>query len=274
MKVKSNTFCTLCVASLIALFAGLPVTVLGADKLPTGDKVLEDYIEATGGRAAYEKMHNCTIEGKMEMSPMGVKGTIKLWAAEPNKSYMEMTIEGMGTGREGMNGDVVWTMSDMQGSSVADGEVRDSKLRDATFNSELKWKDIYKSVECVGIEKVDDRDCYKVVKTPPTGKPQTSYYDVETKLLVKKDSVVSTEMGEIPIESFSSDYRKVDGVMIPHKEVVKVGAVEQTLVFDKIETNVKMAEKRFAVPQEIKDLIAKKKAKAAQAEKSEKEAGK
>ena len=264
----------LCVASLVALFASLPVSVLAADKLPTGDKVLEDFIEATGGRAAYEKMHNLTIEGKIEMSPMGMKGTIKVWAAEPNKSYVEAAIEGLGSNKEGINGDVVWTINDMQGSSVAEGEVRDARLRDAIFNSDLKWKEIYKSVECVGIEKVEGRDCYKVVKTPPTGKPKTSYYDVETKLLVKNDFVIANEMGDIPAESFSSDYRKVNGVMIAHKEVLKVGAMEQAFIVDKIETNVKMAENRFAVPQEIKDLIAKKKAKAAQAEKKEKGADK
>ncbi len=263
-----------CVASLVVLFAGLPVAVMAADKLPTADKVLEDYVEATGGRAAYEKMHNCTIEGKMEIAPMGMKGTIKIWAADPNKNYMEMTIEGLGTTKNGTNGDIVWTMNDMQGASVVDGEFRDSSLRDAIFNADLKWKDIYKSVECVGIEKVEGRDCYKVVKTPPTGKPKTSYYDVETKLLVKNQSVLATEMGEIPVENFLSDYRKINGVMIAHKEVTKIGTMEHVFIKDKVETNVKMAEKRFAVPQEIKDLIAKKKAKAAQAEKKEKEVGK
>jgi len=68
----------------------------GAAELKTGDAVLDHFVEATGGAAAYGKMHNTVMKGTMTMAAMGVKGAVTIYAAEPNKVSMVTEIAGVG----------------------------------------------------------------------------------------------------------------------------------------------------------------------------------
>lgn len=51
--------------------------------LPKAETVLDQYVEATGGKAAYEKIKNRTASGTIEIAGAGIKGTIKMKQAAP-----------------------------------------------------------------------------------------------------------------------------------------------------------------------------------------------
>jgi hypothetical protein len=59
-------------------------------------------------------------------------------------------------------------------------------------------------------------------------------------------------MGKITTSSTVSDYKKVDGILVPHRVVTKALNNEITIVLEKIEQNVKMPMDRFALPPEVK----------------------
>src|ERR1035438_10536976 len=167
--------------SLALAFAG----VLAAADLPKGETLLDKYIEVTGGKAAYAKIHSDMTTGTMEFKAMGLKGKITTYAAEPDKKYSEIVFEGMGKMQEGVSGGVAWSLSAMQVPRVKDGDERAETLLQAKFNSDLNWRDLFKSAETVGVETVDGKECYKVVLTPKTGSPNTRWFDKETNLLVR-----------------------------------------------------------------------------------------
>lgn len=110
-------------------------------------------------------------------------------------------------------------------------------------------------METVAEEKVEDKPAYKVVLTPAEGAPESRFFDKESGLLVKVATTVKTPMGEIPTESFVSDYRKVDGVLTPHKVRQMVLVQELTITVDKVENNVKIPDSRFAIPDDVKKLL-------------------
>ncbi|MDT0559656.1 insulinase family protein [Ichthyenterobacterium sp. W332] len=73
----------------------------------------------------------------------------------------------------------------------------------------------------IGIEKVNDKDAYKI-EVPGSTMAVTSFYDVETGLKVKEVSVINV-MGQTQTqESEFSDYKVVEGIKFPH---VKLGAL-------------------------------------------------
>src|SRR5690242_1955488 len=100
----------LCAAVVLATGARL-----AADDLPKADTILDKYIEATGGKAAYEKNHTEVSTGSMEFVGKGIKGAISSYRAEPNKSYTEIDIAGIGKVKEGSDGTIAWSLSAMQG---------------------------------------------------------------------------------------------------------------------------------------------------------------
>ena len=227
------------------------------EKLPPAEQVLDDFVKATGGRQAYEKNHNVYMEGTFEMPTMGIKGKLTSWAAAPNKSYTLIEGEGLGKMEEGCDGKVAWSTSVMTGPQIAEGAERELKLRLNTFNAPLHWRKLYQKVECVGIEQVNERPCYKVVKTPPTGNPETEYYDKETKLLLKSEMTITTAMGDVPAETSHEDYKKVGDLLLSHKDTIKVMMMEQAVLIERVEFNVDMPKERFALPEDIKALLAK-----------------
>jgi hypothetical protein len=64
-------------------------------------------------------------------------------------------------------------------------------------------------------------------------------------------------MGAIPVESFPGDYMRIDGILLPRKNVVKTVGPERIATIESIEQNVDLPADRFALPAEIKALVKK-----------------
>lgn len=59
----------------------------------------------------------------------------------------------------------------------------------------------------------------------------------------------------IPVEVFISDYKEVDGILIPHKAILKALGLESILTIERVEHNVNMPEDIFRLPDEIRALL-------------------
>jgi outer membrane lipoprotein-sorting protein len=240
------------------LVAAAAPRLLAADDLPKAETILDKYIEVTGGKAAYEKNHSEITTGTMEFTAMGLKGKVTAWRAEPDKAYTQIELEGIGKMTDGSDGKVAWASNAMQGPRIKEGAEKAQALLEARFNSELKWREVFKTAETKGMEQVDGKDCYKVVLTPAEGPAMTQYYDKESGLLAKFVLTTAGPMGEIQVESVPSDYRKEDGILMPHKMKQSVAGQEFTMTIDSVTHNPDIPKDRFDLPDEIKALVNKK----------------
>jgi hypothetical protein len=231
--------------------------VRAEEPLPKAEEILDKFVDVTGGKAAYEKVHNEKSAGTFEFVGKGVKGTLTSYRAEPNKMYTRVELENIGAIEHGSDGETAWTLSALQGPHIAEGEERALALREATLREPLLWRKLYKSVETAGVENVDGAACYKVVLTPNEGKPETQYYDKKSNLLVKMTMTVVSQMGEIPTEMVVSDYKVQDGLLSPRKIRNKMLGQEFETTVGQIEYNVDMPKDRFDLPNEIKALAKK-----------------
>jgi outer membrane lipoprotein-sorting protein len=229
---------------------------LAADDLPKAETILDKYIEATGGKAAYEQNHSEISTGTMEFVGKGIKGAIVSYRADPDKSYTEIDLQGVGKIREGSDGKVAWSLSALQGPRVKDGEEKTAALQAARFNAELKWRDAY-NAETSGTEQVDGKDCYKVVMTPKEGFPMTRYYDKQSNLLVKMTMTVKNPMGEFPVSSVVGDYRKEGSILMPHKISQSAAGQEILITIDSVKFNAEVPKDKFDYPDEIKAMLKK-----------------
>ena len=238
---------------LALAFAG----VLAAADLPKGETLLDKYIEVTGGKAAYAKIHSEIMTGTMEFPAMGLKGKLTAYSAEPDKQYWEVNLEGVGKMQEGVSGDIAWANSAMQGPRLKDGAEKTESLLKARFNADLKWREIYKTVETVGVETVEGKECYKVVVTPVTGNPNTRWYDKESSLMVKVTAVTATAQGDIQTDTTVGGYRKEGDILWPHKMTVKAGPMEFAMTIETVQHNPEIPKDKFELPSEVKALLTK-----------------
>ena len=234
------------------------VTLLCADEaLPKAETLLDRSIEVTGGKAAFEKRHNEVMHGSMEFTGRGIKGTMTVYQAEPDKNLAVIEIEGIGKIESGSNGEVAWENSALQGPRIKQGDEKAGSLRDGTFNAALNWRKLYTKAETAGVETVEGHECYKVVLTPKDSKPTSEFFDKKSGFLIKTTVTRTTPMGEITAEVVADDYRKEGDIIVPHKMINRAAGQEFLIVVEKMEVNIDLPKDRFDLPPEIQGVLKK-----------------
>jgi len=115
-------------------------------------------------------------------------------------------------------------------------------------------------IELVGMEKVEDRDTYKLKLTMKNGQTTHVWIDAQTFLEAKMGGQPRRLDGtDHPVEVYFRDYRTVNGLQIPHVLETRVLPVSQTalglrdtpvppekIVIDKVTVNPKLDESLFS----------------------------
>jgi hypothetical protein len=235
-----------------------PVALFCADEaLPPAATILNRWIEVTGGRAALEKRHNQVQRGAIEFPAIGVKGTITLYEAEPNKNRVIAEVAAIGKIESGNNGEVAWESSSVQGPRIKQGPERNEAMRDSTFNAALVWQKLYAKAETTAAETTEGHECYKVVLTPKEGNPTAEYFDKKSGLLVKTSATRTTSMGQITAEIVYEDYRKDGDLLSPHKLIQRAAGQEFQILVQSAEFNVDLPKDAFDLPPEVQALLKK-----------------
>jgi hypothetical protein len=244
--------------ALLAVLTGSAPThaAAQAEPLPPARQVLERYVEATGGRAVYEKMRHRTLTGTFELKGAGMSGKLLLQQSAPGKMLLKIDLPGFGTIVKGTDGIDAWEVVPASGPRLLEGQEKAETLLEAAFNAELRPEDTYSKMETVRVEEVDGKPAYVLELTPRAGgPPRISYYDRQSGLLLKFVGTSTTPMGELKAESTVSDYRKEGGLLVPHRLTLAAMGVEQVMTFDSFST-APVPDSAYAVPAELKALPA------------------
>jgi photosynthetic reaction center cytochrome c subunit len=227
--------------------------------LPTVDQILAKYVQALGGEAAIRKVTSRTITGTQYI-PTGPGGTVPTPAAveryqkAPN---LVMTIYRAPAYAisQGYNGTTAWSQD--QAGRVAEPVALDvaRTARASDFYEPLNLKRQYPQMTVRGIETVNSRDAYLVVGVPQGDLPESMYFDTQTGLLLRKQTVLSTPIGNSPFQVDFDDYRDTgSGVKFPfliHMSPATARtelAPEATLRVSKVEDNKAIDDVKFAKP--------------------------
>jgi hypothetical protein len=219
------------------------------------EAILDKYVEVTGGRAAYEKVQTEVATGTLEITGMGLSGSLTSYRSAPDKSYTVIDFAGVGKAEEGSNGQVAWSNHPGEGPRIKEGDERAAALRNDNMYKEIHWHDFYKKAELAGTEDVGGKACYKVVLTPNEGSAETRYYDKSSNLLVKAVLPVTTPQGATNAEVDLSDYRDDGGIVSPHAITQKIATLEILVKIETVKRNGEIPASRFDLPAEIKALM-------------------
>lgn len=181
--------------------------------LPTIEQILEQYVQAVGGREAVEKVTSRVLKG----SRVGADGVLvpeEVYSKAPNK-LLVITSYPKQVFRTGFNGTQGWAQSNEMARDLP-AEMLAQIRREAKFYKETRLKELYSKLSVAGRALVGEREAYVVEATPADGgSPEKLYFDVQTGLLVRKYSEAKTVLGQFPTQTDYEDYREVDGVKLP-----------------------------------------------------------
>ncbi len=214
----------------------------------TAEQIIEKSIEASGGRQNLEKLTSTFAKGIMEIGEQHVHAIIEVYTKAPNKRLVISNIEDFGEVQQGYDGQSAWTEVPSQGLRILAGAELADAQRDATFNAELKWRELYPKVELRGKEKVGEQPAYVVRLFPSSGQPITRYYDAQNFLMLRQIMTRETQQGSMEIQVELSDYRDIGGgVKGPFKIKQTMPALGEILItMTEVKNNVPIDDAKFS----------------------------
>jgi len=114
----------------------------------------------------------------------------------------------------------------------------------------LEFRKDHTNVQVDAMEKIGDRDTYRVVGTRKEGYPVLDRinFDAQTGLLVRTYNTMQSVIGAFPEDTFYEDYRDVSGVKIPFTMRVVSAEGNRTYKWASIEANTPVEDAKFTKP--------------------------
>lgn len=217
-------------------------------KLPTAQEILDKYVEALGGKEAILKIKTRISKADVEISPMGIKGTLEIYMLAPDKAYSKLSLQGIGDIIEGCDGTIAWTIDPLMGNRKKEGDELLQAKSQAMMYRAVEIKNIYSKFEVKGPDKIDSNEVYVVKATLGTS-TVTFYFDIKTGLLLAQDAIMATPQGKTTVKTIISDWRNLDGVKTPFQIKEIYPQFQVLLKFTSIETNKEIDPKLFEAPE-------------------------
>ena len=219
------------------------------------DELLTKMIAAYGGEENLHKHKSSVMLIDVDFDSQGVQAKGSITSRAPNLLASDMTLTALGkklgTVVTYFDGNTGGEMMSFAPEEVYSGKRLEDIKAGSDFYDVLNWKSNYKTLTVKRIGKVGDEDAYVLEKRSDKGSPVIDYISTKSFLLLRRDSVIVSETAgfELPQTQSFSDYRNVDGVMIPFKSVSSNIAQGETVIqITDVKWNVDIPDSVFNKP--------------------------
>ena len=158
----------------------------------------------------------------------------------PNKLLVETMMGGNVISKQVFNGEKGKVTSPM-GEQELEGEMLDQMKEGSAIVGETSYLEEGYSLELLGLETIDNRECYKILVTRPSGNETTAYYAVADGL--KYREVSATPQGNM-VTNIKS-YEDVEDYRFPKAISQSVGPQAFEVVIDSTEINTGLEDALF-----------------------------
>ena len=185
----------------------------------TASSVMASYIEAIGGKAAVESVQTMLFNAEVTIEGAPFKPTAVIKAMAPNKSSMEMSIAGMGTiMKQKFDGTTGYAEQQGMKQPMSEEDVAEQASQKGLFPEAHYTAD---EIELMSLSDLDGTDVYKI-KVKGVSE-SFRYYDANSGLLLREEATEEAQGQSVTTITVHSDYRAVDGVMIPFGRKITAG---------------------------------------------------
>jgi hypothetical protein len=199
--------------------------ITNAGALLSADDLIRKMIEAYGGEANLKKHHSTVMTVSIDMEHQGIRAEGFTYGQAPNRSATSLKLialnKEIGTINSFFDGQTGGEVTSFTSGEMLSGKRLEDVRLESSFYGVLAWKELYKTIRIKRMTKVKDEDAFVVELVPEKGNKVTAYVSAKSLLVLRTDRVISNESTgvELPQTEYYSDYRLVDGWMVPFKVV-------------------------------------------------------
>ena len=237
--------------SILFLFAFAAI----ASHAQTADEIVGKYLKAIGGADNWKKLEAQRMTGFVVVQGMNIP--YSMTTAKPNKTYSAGEFQGQKF-IEAFDGTVAWGQNPFAGmanptkkDAEETKEVAKEQFEDDLIDYATKGHTIELDAKQ---EEMDGTKCYKLTMKRKQGDEKIYFIDAENSVMVAvRNFAQAGPMKGQAIDTYLSDYKEVDGLMMPHTMEQKVGGqTAVTIKMDKIELNPTIDKTLFSFPDDVK----------------------
>ncbi|MCX7975372.1 MAG: hypothetical protein N3B16_12880 [Candidatus Aminicenantes bacterium] len=185
------------------------------------EEIRAKWIEAQGGKVL-ATIKDTTINGTIEFVQMGIMANFTMYQKEPNKMRIDVEVMGVNISQV-FDGEKAWFTNPQTGTIEEMPETQRREFaRQALGNDSLLYPEKYGiTYSFKGKEKINEVDYLVLEQTFNDGQIIYFYLNPTTFLHVKSKGKTINSMTGMPVEAEThfSDYRKIEGTVVPFQMV-------------------------------------------------------
>jgi hypothetical protein len=222
---------------LLSILATMIISFSFAQDL-TADQIVNKYIEAIGGKAAWSKVNSLVMKGTLKLQ--GAELQMTSTVVDKKGMRQDFTVNGM-TGYQIITPDSGWNFSPFQGQKIPEPITADD-LKQGQDQLDIQGNLIDyaakgHTVELMGRDDVDGIETYKLKETLKSGKEETIYIDPQSFLIIRDVIKEKANGKETEVKTDLSNYKKLpEGILVPMSIKLPFGELNITDV--KVNGNV------------------------------------
>lgn len=213
------------------------------------DTILSRYYKAIG-MATIRDWKTIIMKGKT--TAQGMELPITIYMKRPGKIRVEVEVQGnkmlqVSDGQSGWS--VIPWSGTMDPQDMTPDELKAMKQQADFEGSLYNWKEKGHKLELRGKEDMDGTQVYNLKATLANGNVEIYYFDAESFVPIKVSSVMKIQGNETENESLPSNYKAVNGAMMPFAIENKYkGQTVSSVVIDTYEVNKDVDDNLFIKP--------------------------
>lgn len=227
MKVRRSML--LYVLSLV-----LCIGLVGGQSVNDPYQILAKHYAAVGGLEVLKAQKTIYKQSTVTIEPAGLKGILKQWSERPLKMRQEIDLTVVQS-VFGDNGEHAWSVDPNGKLQVRRDErtMQERKIRKLMNEyKHLEPDSPYFTLLYKGIEKVDAEDCHIVEITNTINDDTLLHYYSTASFYLLKSISIGPAMEE---HTSYSDFREIEGMVLPFRESVEVLPTNEKQVFEHAE---------------------------------------
>lgn len=201
-------------------------------EIPEGvdaNRVLENYIEAIGGKSKLEGVDSYSMMAEAEMQ--GMKLELEMKKTSQDQFLQNIKVQGNSMQKQVLDGDTGYMVMQGQRKDLSPEEIAKIKEESAAF-PELNYL-AAGDVSLEGIEPVGDKKAYKL----KISDGKSAFYDVETGLKVQEINTQEVQGQQMTSTMGYGDYQEVSGIKFPFKLMQSMGPQNMEFIVKEIKVN-------------------------------------
>jgi len=244
----------------IKLFIALCIVAVAIPaQAQTAEEIVANYLEATGGEAAWKAIKSMKLTG---VANFGQEFPFERIAMADGRVRTKIDLQGQPFIPEAFDGETLWGMNfQTQKAEAADSEASAQYKNESKDNIDpfVDYKGKGYSIEKLEDKTVEGTDCFalKLTKIPVVvdGKEEenfaTFFFDKDTFVPVMSENIVLSGPGKgSTAQTVYSDYLEAGDIYYAHSITVKSnGQVVQSVKINTAEINTEIDDSIFKMPQ-------------------------